>query len=157
MLLRLLANLTFATLAIALVAAADTPAKPASNGEGANASSSARLLGFSAWSYIPLLRNGTVPYHRAKDFHDTQFEYRWKSQWTVNRYVCTVEVRPTGDIDIGYKVPEITVQYSEPHGRGPLHMVHQYSAHDLSVGSGKAHAVLKPADCERIDLIYWIK
>src|ERR1700678_1787244 len=39
------------------------------------------------WEYIPLLRNGVVAFSETKDFHDAQFEYRWKSEWAVSRYV----------------------------------------------------------------------
>jgi hypothetical protein len=56
-----------------------------------------------------------VPYSETKDFHDTQFEYRRKSEWAVSRSVCTVEIRPTGDVDISYKVPQISLAYSDPH------------------------------------------
>jgi hypothetical protein len=72
-------------LAIAMVGNADT-GKPSSSAENAS-SLSTGLTNFSAWVYIPLLRNGVVPFSETKDFHDTQFEYRWKSEWDVSRYV----------------------------------------------------------------------
>jgi hypothetical protein len=84
-----LTTAAFEALAIALVADADTAGKPSSSPENAS-SLSTGLSCFSAWEYIPLLRNGVVPFSETKDFHDTQFEYR-----------------PSGDVDIHYKAPEI--------------------------------------------------
>jgi hypothetical protein len=106
------------------------------------------------WEYISLLRNGVVAFSETKDFHDAQFEYRWKSEWAVSRYVCTVEIRPSGDVDIHYKVPEISLAYADPHSHRPFH---KYTAHDVVIGSKLAHAILKASDCERISLIYWMK
>jgi hypothetical protein len=147
-----LTRAAFAALAIAMVANADT-GKPSSSAENAS-SLSTGLTNFSAWEYIPLLRNGVVPFSETKDFHDTQFEYRWKSEWAVSRYVCTVEIRPSGDVDMNYKVPEISLAYADPHSHRPFH---KYTAHDVVIGNKLAHAILKASDCERISLIYWMK
>jgi hypothetical protein len=131
-----LTTAAFAALAIALVANADTAGKPSSSPENAS-SLSTGLSCFSAWEYIPLLRNGVVPFSETKDFHDTQFEYR-----------------PSGDVDIHYKAPEISLAYADPHSHRPFH---KYTAHDVVIGSKLAHAVLKASDCERVSLIYWMK
>ncbi len=149
-----LINLACAALAIALVANSGNTDKLSSRAENAAGRSSSELTGFSAWEYIPLLRDGVVPFNETKDFHDTQFEYRWKSEWAVSRYVCSIEIRPAGDVDISYKVPEISFAYSDPHSHRPFH---RFTAHDVAVGSKQAHAILKPADCERVDRIYWVK
>jgi hypothetical protein len=152
-------KLACAALAIVLVANGDSADKPSSREENAAVRSSAELTGaemtgFSAWDYIPLLRNGVVPFSETKDFHDTQFEYRWKSKWAVSRYVCTVEIRPAADVDIRYQVPEISFAYSDPHSHRPFH---KFTAHDVAVGGKQAHAVLRLNDCERVGLIYWVK
>jgi len=137
-----------------LLAHGDTPGKLSSSEGTVTGPSAAELTGFSAWEYIPLMRNGVVPFSETKDFHDTQFEYRWKSEWKVSRYVCTVDIRPTGDVDINYKVPEISLAYSDPHSHRPFH---KYTTHDVAVGAKLAHAVLKLNDCERVATIYWVK
>jgi hypothetical protein len=149
-----LIKLACTMLAIVLAAHGDSTDKLTSPAQSTAGRSSGGLTGFSAWEYIPLLRNGVVPLGQTKDFHDTQLEYRWKSEWAVSRYVCTVEIRPAEDVDLSYKVPEISLAYSDPHSHRPFH---QYTAHDVAVGNKLAHAVLRPADCERVTLIYWVK
>jgi hypothetical protein len=145
-----LIKLACATLAIVLVANANTAGKTSTNEVGTINPFSGPVTGWSAWKYILLARNGVESIHAPKDFHDTQFEYRWKSERTVNRYVRTVEIR---DVDDSHTVPEIDVYYSDRHG--PLHF-HAFTAHDVPIGK-QAHAYLRPPDCESVDLVFWKK
>jgi hypothetical protein len=115
---------------------------------------SAHLTPFSAWKSIYILRNGVVNPSARKDFNDTLFEYRWKSEWTLNRYVCTVEIRHTEDADDSHTIPEIDILYSD---RLSHPLAHTYAAHNVTVGSTTAHAYLKPIDCEEVGLVFWKK
>jgi hypothetical protein len=145
----------FATVAlpIALVASADTAPKSTFNPNTTITPSSRSTLGFSSWRAIYFQRNGVVNWQKRKDFNDTRFEYRWKSEWIVNRDVCTVEIRPSEDVDVSDTIPKITIAYVDPHSHGH---VHPFTMQNVAVSHG-AHASLKPTDCERIDLVYWSK
>jgi hypothetical protein len=98
-----------------------------------------------------LQRNGVVNWQKRKDFNDTRFEYRWKSEWVLNRDVCTVEIRPSEDVPVSDTIPTVTVAYVDHHGH-----VHPFTMQNVAV-SNVAHANLKPTDCERIDLVYWTR
>jgi hypothetical protein len=145
----------FATLALAitLVASADTAPKPSSNGESTIATRSGTLTGFSSWRPIYLQRNGVVNTQKRQDFNDTRFEYRWKSEWIVNRDVCTVEIRPSEDVEVSDTIPKITIAYVDPHSHGHEH---PFTMQNVAV-SRLEHAYLRPTDCERVDLVYWNK
>jgi hypothetical protein len=147
-----LARLACATLSILLIAHADTGGKSSSSAERANGAS--QLNGFSAWKPIILNRDGPMNPWKRMDFNDSRFEYRWKSERTVNSSVCTVEIRPTDDVDVSETIPEIGLNYS-----GPGRIIHHggYTARDVKIGSKLEHAFLKPPDCERVDLVYWHK
>jgi hypothetical protein len=148
-----LAKLVCAALSILLVAHADTGGKPSSSADRANAPS--QLTGFSAWKPIILNRDGPMnPWGKRKDFNDSRFEYRWKSERTANSSVCTVEIRPTDDVDVSETIPEIGVNYS---GQDRIIHLHGYTARDVRIGSKLEHAFLKPPDCDRVDLVYWHK
>ena len=148
-----LARSAFTTLAIALVAGADTAPKRSAEPNTTIAPSSRSTLGFSSWRAIYLRRNGVVYMSKQRDFNDLRFEYRWKSEWIVNRDACTVEIRPSDDIDVSSTIPEITVAYIDPHGHP--HMP-PWVTNNLPV-SHLSHAYLRPPDCERVDLVYWSK
>ena|ERR1700722_5051121 len=115
----------------------------------------------SAWKYILLERPGPdgVPGVRmrakAKDFQDTRFEYRWKSERALDGYVCIVEIRPTDDADRTETLAQINIAYYDP---ATLTRNHSriFTAHDVAVGK-TAHAYLKPTDCGRVDLVSWLK
>jgi hypothetical protein len=118
------------------------------------------LEGWSAWKYIPLERktaNGewTPRTFKAKDFQDTRFESRWKSERTIDSHVCTVEIRPTDDIGESDTIPEINIISYDPSSLTPGHFRVQ-TTHDVSV-SKAAHAIFKSPDCRRVDFIYWRK
>jgi hypothetical protein len=149
-----LAKLACATLSILPVTHADTAGKPPSTAEGANSPSPPQLTGFSTWKPIFLQRDGVVNPWRRKDFNDTRFEYRWKSERGVSTYVCTIEIRLTGDVDGSDTAPEIGVMYVSPRDL-PHH--HGYTERNVRIGSKAEHAYLKPTDCERVDLVYWLK
>jgi hypothetical protein len=136
-----------ALLSMLLVAGDDSPVKPASG--------LAALAGLSDWKFVPLARNGLMFQPHPKDFQDTRFQYRWKSEWVVNRYVCTVEIRPTDDIDGNFTVPQIDIGYSGPNRVG-LHFQF-YTAHDVPIGSKLAHAVVRRPDCQSVELVSWSK
>jgi hypothetical protein len=146
------AELVCATLSMLLVANADTGGKPSSGADRANGPS--QLTGFSAWKPIILNRDGPMNPWKRRDFNDSRFEYRWKSERTVNSSICTVEIRPTEDVDVSETIPEIGVNYS-----GPGRIIHHggYTARDVKIGSKLEHAFLKPSDCDRVDLVYWHK
>lgn len=148
-----LIRLASATLSIALVASADTAPKSSPNGKTTIPPPSAPLTGFSPWRGIYLQRNGVVNWRKRKDFNDLRFEYRWKSESSIVGDVCTVEIRPSDDIDVSSTIPEITVAYIDPQGHPhmPPHVTNNLSVSHLS------HAYLRPTDCERIALVYWSK
>src|ERR1700683_5347511 len=75
-----IAKFAWAALAIALVANADTPGKASSSSEGTSTPFSRPESGWSGWAFVPLERDGVVSLRKTKDFHDTQFQYRWKSE-----------------------------------------------------------------------------
>jgi hypothetical protein len=135
-----------------LVVNAGTAGKPASN--EARAITSSPLTSFSEWKPIFLLRDGVFNPSKRKEFNDTLFEYRWRSEWILNRYVCTVEVRHTEDADDSHRVPEIDVVFTNRHH---LTRGHSYDAHDVVVGGPGGHVYFKPADCERVEFVYWKK
>jgi hypothetical protein len=121
------------------------------------------LSGLSPWKYIPLERAGPDGFFgvrmrelKAKDFQDTRFEYRWKSERTLNSYVCTVEIRPANDMDQSGSLPFINIRYYDPAGLGHNH-VRTFAAHEISVSSVSkvAHALLTAPDCSRVDLVSW--
>jgi hypothetical protein len=118
------------------------------------------LAGLSAWKYIPLERKDSsavwMPLHfNAKDFQDTRFEYRWKSERIVDNYVCTVEIRPRDDIGQSDLLPELNIVYYDPSSLAPGHF-RVLTAHDVTVGRA-AHLFFKPSDCRRVDFVYWRK
>lgn len=126
----------------------------------ANADSLADLAGLSAWKFIPLERKDAaglwLPWGlHAKDFQDTRFEYRWKSERTIDSYVCTVEIRPTDDVGQDEKLPQINIISYDSLRFSPGHF-RIFTASDVSVGKS-AHAIFKPADCRRVDFVYWRK
>jgi hypothetical protein len=142
-----------ATLSIALVAGADTAPKRSADPNTTITPSSRSTLGFSPWRAIYLQRNGVVNWRKRKDFNDLRFEYRWKSESSVIRQDCTVEIRPSEDVDVADTIPTITVAYIDPHGHP--HMP-PWVTNNLAI-SHLSHAYLRPPDCERIDLVYWSK
>jgi hypothetical protein len=148
-----LVRFAFIALAITLVASPDTAPKRSANGESTIASRSAPLTAFSSWRAIYFQRNGVVNIQKRQDFNDTRYEYRWKSEWVLNRHVCTVEIRPSEDVPVSDTIPTVTVVYIDPHG--PVR-IHQYTMYDVPI-SHLVHAYLRPPDCERIDLVYWSK
>ena len=83
-----------------------------------------------------------------------RMEYRWKSELTINRAACTVEIRTAGDVDYSDTIPEVNVMY-EP--RSHLRHPQKYAAQNVAVGGRPAHAYLKASDCETIDLVFWKK
>jgi hypothetical protein len=111
----------------------------------------------SGWRYIPLERkngDGWVPRSfKAKDFHDTRFEYRWKSERNLDRFACTIEIRPTDDVDQHDTIPEITVYYYDPSNFTPGHF-RVLTAREVSLGKAN-HAFFKPQDCREIESISW--
>jgi hypothetical protein len=147
-----LARAASTALAIAIVASSDTTPKP-SFPNTTTTPSSRSTLGFSPWRAIYLQRNGVVDWQKRKDFNDTRYEYRWKSEWIVNRDVCTVEIRPSEDVDVSDTIPKIMVVYIDPHSHGHIH---PFSMQNVAI-SKSAHVLLRPQDCERIDLVYWSK
>jgi hypothetical protein len=137
-----------------LLAAADPVCTPSSNKE---VSSPLALAVMSAWKDIRLARNGHLaPWgHRSKDFHDTRFEYRWRSEQVVDRSVCLVEIRHSMNADDTYTIPEIMIAYSHPsavvggHGRFCV-------AHDVPVAKA-SHAYFRQADCKSVEVVDWSK
>ena len=140
-----LARLACATLSLALAARAD---------------SLATLAGFSHWRFVLLERAGPDGFFgvrwrgTAKDFQDTRFQYRWKSERSnIDSHVCSVEIRPTDDIGESDKLPEIHVDYYDPTS---LAHYHWFTAHDITV-SKATHAYLKPTGCQTINAVSWRK
>jgi hypothetical protein len=148
-----LVRFAFAALTIALAAGADTAPKRSADPNTTITPSLRSTLGFSPWRALYLQRNGVLNTQKRKDFNDTRFEYRWKSEWVVIREVCTVEIRPSEDVDVSDTIPTISIAYVDPHSHGH---VHPFIVKNVAV-SNVAHASLKPTDCERIDLVYWSK
>jgi hypothetical protein len=120
----------------------------------ADSQSVATLAGFSAWKNVPLERKPGMMWRHveANDFQDTRFEYRWKSEWTVNDYVCTVEIRPSDDADQSYTIPELYAGYSDPNKIG-LHF-HMETAHDVPIGKA-SHGFLQLRNCVTVQNVSW--
>ena len=145
-------KLLCATLAIAFVGSADTGGKSPSNGKTALNAPSKSSPGWSAWRSVFVARNGVVNPQRPKDFDDTRFEYRWKSERNVSFDVCTIEIRPTDDLDDSYTAPQIGVGYSDQsHG-----LMQTYRARDVLI-TRLAHVFLRPTDCGRVGMVFWSK
>ena len=115
---------------------------------------------WSDWKYVPLERKSGAgmwsPTHsNAKDFQDTRFQYRWKSERIIDTYVCNIEVRPTGDIDEQNTIPELNILYYDPSSltAGYLRIL---TSHQVSIGKA-AHAIFKPSGCRRVDFVSWHK
>ena len=95
-----------------------------------------------------------MSFRRAKDFHDTQFEYRWKSEWSSD--VCTVEIRPTGDTDVSGTIPEIDVSYSAPHSHDRSYtMIHGHTTIRNAPIGKLTHVYVKPTHCETVEWVFW--
>ena len=139
--LRSFVKLSCAALSMALMARAD---------------SLAALAGMSAWKFVQMERQPGILWRHIKpeDFQDTRFEYRWKSERSVDRFVCVVEVRPRDDSDQSFTIPEINVQYTGPNRIG-LHF-HVFTTHDVAIGK-QAHAVIRQTDCDAVDIVSWRK
>jgi hypothetical protein len=148
-----LARFLAAALALAFVVSADTTPKRSADPNTTIIPSSRSTLGFSPWRAIYLQRNGVVNWLKRKDFNDLRFEYRWKSESSVIRQDCMVEIRPSEDVDVTDTIPTITVAYIDPHGHP--HMP-PWVTNNLAI-SHLSHAYLRPTDCARIDLVYWSK
>ena len=73
----------------------------------------------------------------------------------MDSYVCTVEVRPTDDIDRTDTVPELNIISYDPSSLTRGH-TRVFTAHEVPVGKD-AHAMFKSPDCQRIDFVYWRK
>jgi hypothetical protein len=138
-------------LMLAVMATAAPDGKIASSGKSA---APTRLTDFTAWQPIFILRNGVVNTFKAKDFNDSRFEYRWKSEWVVNDFVCTVEVRHTDDVEDKNTLPEIDIFYSSQHTHG---RPQRYAAHDVALGGKEEHVFLKRTDCDQVGMVLWSK
>lgn len=127
-----LIKLPCAALFVALDVKADSMSQ--SNGEPTASHNLTAMAGFSSWKFVPLERAAGIMWRhlQSNDFQDTRFEYRWKSDWSVSGYVCTVEIRNTDEAAQSLTVPEINVGYSGPSRIG-LHF-RLYTAHDVTRG-----------------------
>lgn len=139
------AGLACAILSLALAAGPDDLAAKAS---------------LSAWKFIPLERKNSegfwFPAHvNAKDFQDTRFQYRWKSERAIDTYSCTIEIRPTDDIGENDVIPELTIIHYSPSSLAPGHS-QILITRDVSVAKS-AHAIFKPSNCRSVDFVYWRK
>ncbi|MGC1906944.1 MAG: hypothetical protein WA715_24195 [Candidatus Acidiferrum sp.] len=114
----------------------------------------APLTAFSSWQPIFLIRNGVINTFKRKDFNDSLFEYRWKREWVVSSYVCTVELRHAEDAEDSHTLPEIDVFYGD---RNNHDKPHRYIVHDVALGGKDGHVLLKQADCEDIGMVAWGK
>jgi hypothetical protein len=137
------------------VANADTSAGPSPAKQDTPTPSSAHSVAYSRWIYAVAIRSGQ-PLHHGRDFYDSYFEYRWKSEWVVSRYLCTVELRTTDDGDITRIIAELGVEYSNSHTAGTA-ITHrqEFNAQNIVVGSKTAHAFIRPTDCDRVELVYF--
>ncbi len=136
-------------LILAVSATAAPDGKLASTGKS---TSPAGPTNFTDWKALFLLRDGIFNPLKPKQFNDSLFEYRWKSEWIVNGYVCTVEVRHTQDAEDTHTLPEINVFYTDPYSRG-----HQYTAREVVLGGKDGHVFFRQKDCQRIDIVSWTK
>ena len=142
------------TFLLVVIANADTTAGRSSlpNNESTATPSPKRSLNYSSWIYARPVRNGVVSFD-GRDFYDTYFQYRWKSEWVVNRNVCTVEIRPTDDALVSRTVPEITVEYFNSRSIEPYAQL--FKTQNVLIGSKIGHAYIRLSDCERIDFVFW--
>jgi len=119
------------------------------------------LPGWSAWKVV--LTEKHDPVSDARSFaRDARFEYRWRPEWTENGYACAIEIRPVGDEDQSYKVPEFDTMYQSPDrtyvapdvpiGRKPS-QVHFFATLDVPIGSKLRHANFNLTDCGRVGAV----
>jgi hypothetical protein len=121
-------KLTCAALSIALIANAD--------------------IDWSAWKHTEL---GTVGAQTLLRGGDSRYEYRWRSDWQVNRYVCTVEVRPTVDGSIHLTIPELAVVYT-PKSR--LRRAQVLTQNDVLMNGKLTHsATFTAPDCGSVEAV----
>lgn len=100
---------------VLVLAVSATAAAPDGKLASAGENKPTHLTGFTPWEALFLLRDGAFNPSKTRDFNDSRFEYRWKSEWVVNGYVCTVEVRHTDDAEDSHTLPEIDVFYVGAH------------------------------------------
>jgi hypothetical protein len=150
--MRCFTKLWCATLLIAFAGIADTGGKSPSDGKTVRAAHSASSAGWSSWQSLFIVRDGVVNPSKPKDFEDTRFEYRWKSEWVVSAAVCTIEVRPVDDLDVSYTAPEIGIGYRDKSYGRPRGL----KAQNVLI-TKSAHAFLRPGDCKRVEQVYWTK
>jgi hypothetical protein len=138
---------------LAVMTNADTAGRSSSpHNDGTAAPSPKRSLNYSSWIYARPIRNGVVSFD-GRDFYDTYFQYRWKSDWVLNHNVCTVEIRPAEDAPVSRTVPEITVEYFSSQSIEPH--VQMFKAQNVSIGSKAFHAYIRPSDCDRVGFVFW--
>jgi hypothetical protein len=142
-----------ATLSIVLVANADTSGKPRlmSEGWGGLPSLAASSIGWSAWDHniAATAKDGMLLLK--SDRQDTPFEYRWKSEWSVTRYICNVEIRPRGAAEKIHIIPEVVVVYFP---NSEIQQPQLYTEHDVANGGKLPHSSLSPTDCGRVAGVY---
>jgi hypothetical protein len=111
------------------------------------------LTDFTAWKALFLLREGAFNPFKQKDFNDTRFEYRWKSEEPSGMAsFCTVEIRHAGDAEDSHTLPEIDVFYA---GSRPL--MHRDTARQVALGGKDGHVILRQTDCQRVEFVTWAK
>jgi hypothetical protein len=82
---------------------------------------------------------------------ETLFEYRWKSEWSVAHYICTVEIRPISATDQTRFIPEVVVgSFPNSHTQ----QLQMYREHDVPIRGKLAHSNLSPTDCGKVAGVY---
>ena len=142
-------RLLCAVLSIAALAWADGSSKPVI---GAHAAGTISDAGFTAWQPVFLMRDGVVNTMKRKEFNDTRFEYRWKSELSEVSPVCTIEIRVAKDADYTDTIPQLSLAYWDRHHHGQ-----RYTARDLAVGGRLEQISFKRTDCETVELVWWNK
>jgi beta-lactamase regulating signal transducer with metallopeptidase domain len=90
---------------------------------------------------------------------DERFEYRWKPEWMGPGYACSVEIRPAGDEDQWYRLPEVDIMYQTsdhtyaaadaPVTRRRPQM-HFFTTTGVAIAGRRGHANIDAGDCGRV-------
>jgi len=145
-------KVAFLALSALLAARGGTAGKPRSDEEKRTRPSSAELNPFSPWKSMYIQRGLIINPGKRKDFNDSLFEYRWKSEWIINAYVCTIEIRHDDDAEDSHTIPEVQIAYFSRQSHAG-----SYAARNVLLGGKDAHVYLRTTDCETVDIVYWNK
>jgi len=117
-----------------------------------------RGVAWSSWKQTLLQRQDGMSGATVFD-KDERLEFRWSAAVNEGSLSCQIEVRPIGDADRTYTIPELAIMYSPTNFNYlapgvPLTVQRPaaplYFATNVAIGSDGAHATFTVKDCGRI-------